>query len=236
MVLGAVMNESSSVVGLGGSPVATTLDAATLWAEFGPPLRRFLARRVPPGVEADDLVQEVFVRVIRNLGSVRSAGRPEAWLFQIARNALRDALRVRVRRDQRTDALEADLPAADGTDAERTAESELAPCLTGMVGRLAEPYRSAIALTSLQGLTQTDAARQAGISVSGMKSRVQRGREQLRQLLVSCCAVGLDVRGGVSDFHPREPGSCGGPSTAAATSTCGAGACCAPRPRGASHD
>ena len=65
-----------------------------LWEQFGPPLRGFLARRVPPGVDADDLVQEVFLRVIRGLAALRSTDRPEAWLFQIARNALRDSLRA----------------------------------------------------------------------------------------------------------------------------------------------
>ncbi|MGE3179848.1 MAG: sigma-70 family RNA polymerase sigma factor [Vicinamibacterales bacterium] len=220
------MAESASNVGSGADRVPPAMDAATLWADFGPPLRRFLARRVPPGIEADDLLQEVFVRVVRNLGSLRGTDRPEAWLFQIARNALRDALRVRVRRDERTDALEVDPPDERDTAGERAAASELAPCLTGMIRRLEEPYRTAITLTSLQGVTQAEAARQAGISISGMKSRVQRGREQLRQMLVICCAVSLDVRGGVSDFRPREPGSCVGPSVDATPRGRTGGRCC----------
>lgn len=201
------------------------VDPERLWEEFRPPLRGFLARRVPPGVDADDLVQEVFLRVIRSLASLRSSDRPEAWLFQIARNALRDSLRARFRRDGRTDALEVDLPAAPDAAADRAAEAELAPCLTAMIGRLAEPYRTAITLTSLQGVTQADAARQAGISISGMKSRVQRGRTQLRRMLVTCCAIAVDVRGGVSDFHAREPGKCGGPAPAEPAGACRPGPC-----------
>jgi RNA polymerase sigma-70 factor (ECF subfamily) len=207
----------------GGQP--PPIDPETLWEQFGPPLRGFLARRVPAGVDADDLVQDVFLRVIRSVSSLRSTDRPEAWLFQIARNALRDALRARLRRDGRTDPLDDDLPAAIDALAERAAEEELAPCLTAMIDRLAEPYRTAITLTSLQGVTQADAARLAGISISGMKSRVQRGRDQLRQMLVTCCAIAVDVRGGVSDFHRREPGACGGPAAGATTATCGAAPC-----------
>jgi RNA polymerase sigma-70 factor (ECF subfamily) len=207
-VVGAAMTQDPSEVGaLVGPPLSA--DPAALWASFAPPLRAFLARRVPPGVEADDLLQDVFVRVVRHLGTLRGTDRPEAWLFQIARNALRDTLRARQRRDGRTDPLETDLPAEPDREAVRQAEAELAPCLTAMIGRLAEPYRAAIELTSLQGLTQADAARHAGISVSGMKSRVQRGREQLRHLLVTCCQIDVDVRGGVSDFHVRVPGACG---------------------------
>jgi len=205
--------------------VLVVMDPARLWEEFGPPLRGFLARRVPPGVDADDLVQEVFLRVVRSVGSLKRTERPEAWLFQIARNALHDSLRARLRRDGRTDALEVDLPAQDDAAADRAAEAELAPCLTAMIGRLAEPYRTAITLTSLQGVTQASAARHAGISVSGMKSRVQRGRDQLRQMLVTCCAVAVDARGGVSDFHRREPGACGAATPSATAATCRPQAC-----------
>lgn len=222
-MLEAVMSSSDPHVREPGTP--SPPDVATLWAEFAPPLRGFLARRVPPGVDPDDLVQEVFLRVIRNLATLRRTDRPEAWLFQIARNALRDSLRVRLRRDGRTDTLETDLPAETPED-ERAAEVALAPCLAGMIQRLAEPYRTAITLTSLQGATQTAAAHQLGVSVSGMKSRVQRGRDQLRQMLAACCAVAVDGRGAVSDFSPRAAGACGGPSTPeTASGGCGPSAC-----------
>jgi RNA polymerase sigma-70 factor (ECF subfamily) len=192
--------------------VPLSSDVSALWEAFAPPLRAFLARRVPSGVEPDDLLQDVFLRVIRHLGSLRAEDRPEAWLFQIARNALRDSLRARQRRDGRTDSLEGDLPAPVDADIDRAAEAELAPCLTAMIARLDEPYRSAIEMTSLRGLTQADAARDAGISLSGMKSRVQRGRGQLRQMLVRCCEIDVDTRGGVSDFHVRFAGACGEPN------------------------
>ncbi len=188
-------------------------DPQALWNAFAPPLRAFLARRVPAGVEADDLLQDVFLRVVKHLDSLRSTERPEAWLFQIARNALRDSLRARQRKDGRTDPLEVDLPADTDTAAVRDSEEELAPCLTPMIRRLSEPYRTAIELTSIQGLTQAEAAKQAGISLSGMKSRVQRGREQLRQMLVRCCEIDVDVRGGVSDFHLRSADACRGDDT-----------------------
>ena len=188
-------------------------DPATLWDHFAPPLRAFLARRVPAGVEPDDLLQDVFLRVVKHLDSLRSTERPEAWLFQIARNALRDALRARQRKDGRTDSLEVDVPAAADTAVVRESEEVLAPCLTPMIGRLAKPYRTAIELTSLRGLTQAEAARHVGVSLSGMKSRVQRGREQLRQMLVRCCEIDVDVRGGVSDFHLRSADACSGDNT-----------------------
>jgi RNA polymerase sigma-70 factor, ECF subfamily len=201
-------------------------DTSLMWTEFSGRLRAFVARRAPLGIEPDDVVQEVFLRVMRHLPSLREADRLEAWLFQIARNTLYDAMRVRQRRDRRNDAL--DIDALEETSAEdgRAAEAELAPCLTPMVARLREPYRQAIELTSVHGLTQTEAAERAGVSVSGMKSRVQRAREQLKAMLLRCCEIDVDRRRGVADFHLRDSASCG-TSTEAPTSPsgCGVGTC-----------
>jgi RNA polymerase sigma-70 factor (ECF subfamily) len=201
-------------------------DTSLMWAEFAGRLRAFVARRVPAGIEPDDVVQEVFVRVVRHLPSLRDAERIEGWLFQIARNTLRDAMRARQRRDRRTDTLEIDVPAEADTEDVRAAEAELAPCLTPMVARLAEPYRSAIELTSVHGLTQTEAAKRVGVSVSGMKSRVQRARDQLKEMLLRCCEVDVDRRRGVADYHLRESAACGTRSNRSASeSGCGISGC-----------
>lgn len=175
------------------------------WTAFADTLRGFVGRRVPAGVDPDDVVQEVFLRAVRHMDRLRDADRIEAWLYQIARNAIADALRARHRRDSRMTPLDADVPEPDPEDP-GTAEAELAPCLTPMIARLAEPYRSAIELTTTAGLTQTEAARRLGLSISGMKSRVQRGRAQLKRLLLECCDVEIDRRGAVSSYQPR--GAC----------------------------
>ena len=198
-------------------------DTSLMWADFAGRLRAFVARRVPAGIDPDDVVQEVFLRVVRHLPSLRDAERIESWLFQIARNTLYDAMRARQRRDSRTDALDIDMPAE--AEEVRAAEAELAPCLTPMVGRLEEPYRQAIELTSVYGLTQAEAARRAGVSVSGMKSRVQRAREQLKLMLLRCCEVDVDRRRGVADFHLRESASCGADDSSPRSSACGVGTC-----------
>lgn len=201
-------------------------ETSLMWAEFAGRLRAFVARRVPPGIEPDDVVQEVFLRVMRHLPSLRETDRIEAWLFQIARNTLHDAMRARQRRDGRTDALEIDMPDDTSSENVRAAEAELAPCLAPMVARLRQPYRQAIELTSMHGLTQAEAAKRTGVSVSGMKSRVQRARDQLKTMLLRCCEVDVDRRRGVADFHMRESASCGGSSDVSRSpSGCGVAAC-----------
>lgn len=202
-------------------------DFAALWVEFAAPLRAFLARRVPPAVDPDDVLQEVFLRAVKHLPSLRDADRVESWLFQIARNGLRDTLRARRRRDGRTESLEVDVPAETSLGDDRTAEAELMPCLAPLIARLEEPYRSAIELTALRGLTQREAARQADVSVSGMKSRVQRAREHLKTMLVRCCEIEIDSRGAIADYQVRESSPCVGPGGTAkpAARRCVPGTC-----------
>lgn len=180
-----------------------------LWAELAPPLRSFVARRMPAGADADDLVQEIFLRIHEHLPALRDGERIDGWIFQIARHVLADAFRRR-RRQRVLGERVADepLPVVD----ERTAVAELTACLPPMIARLPEPYRSAVELTELHGLTQDEAARRAGLSLSGMKSRVQRGRAQLREIVMATCAIELDVRGGVTACEPR-PGGCGSPAS-----------------------
>ena len=65
-------------------------------------------------------------------------------------------------------------------------------------------------LTELEGVTQKDAAAKLGLSISGMKSRVQRGRGKLKDVVLDCCEVELDRRGGLVDYRRRNGDVLGG--------------------------
>ncbi len=181
---------------------------SSLWRELGTRLRTFLASRAPAGVDADDLTQEVFVRIQQHLQEVRDAEKIEAWIFQIARNVLADSLRARQRREALSAQLEHDAPEDEAAEAYRDAEAKLSSCMGTLVDRLPEPYRTAIQLTEMQGLTHAEAARLAGVSLSGMKSRVQRGRERLKVILLDCCRVELDCRNAVITYQRRDGEAC----------------------------
>jgi RNA polymerase sigma-70 factor (ECF subfamily) len=90
--------------------------------------------------------------------------------------------------------------------------AELARCLRPLLSGLAPEQRRAVELIDLDGLAQADAARREGVSLSGMKSRVQRGRRRLAELLGQCCALTLDARGVPMDYTSSSrgcDGSCG---------------------------
>lgn len=89
-----------------------------------------------------------------------------------------------------------------------TLEQLLAAYRVSSIARLPSPYREALTLTEIEGFTQKAAADALGIPLSGMRSRVQRGREKLRELLDECCRIGVDCRGPVISCEPRDPSDC----------------------------
>lgn len=175
------------------------------WRELEDRLRPFVARRVGES-DVDDVVQEIFVRMLRGLPGLRDDQRFGPWVYQIARSAIADQHRDRARHpvsgEQPPEQVAPDADESDGV-----VERALAGVVAGFVARLPSPYREALTLTELEGMTQREAAAQLGISVSGMKSRVQRGRRLLRGALEDCCAIALDARGRVIDCIPRPDGA-----------------------------
>lgn len=172
------------------------------WPDVAARLRPFIARRVAPA-DLDDVLQDVFVRMQRGLSTLREDDRFTPWLFQIARSSIAEHLRTRARHPLPADAPEDELPAEPGGD-DREAARSLAGCVSMFVAMLPSPYREAVTLVELEGLTTREAAEMVGISVSGMKSRVQRGRAQLRELLETCCEIAIDARGKVTGYEPRK--------------------------------
>ncbi len=187
------------------------------WEELHANLRAFIGRRVRNQADVDDLVQRVLLQIVKNVGSIRDTERLHAWVYRTARNVIVDHYRLATVRREVASGDAADIeevqPPVAGQEAtaedEGTALSELATCLAPMLERLPAAHRDAIMLTELDGLNQADAARRSGISVSGMKSRVQRGRRQLKTLLDQCCRIQLDRRGGVMAYAPRSDDGCG---------------------------
>jgi RNA polymerase sigma-70 factor (ECF subfamily) len=181
------------------------LDTEAIWESFHGRLLGFVARRVPDRDSAEDIVQEVMLRVHRHVGDLEHSPAVGAWIHQIARNAIADHYRrAAVRREEPsgTDFDHYDAPRSEPASADL--RSELAACVGPLLERLGARYREAITLTELEGLTQAGAAARIGVSTSGMKSRVQRARAQLRELLAGCCEITLDRRGAITGYEPRR--------------------------------
>ena len=162
-------------------PTATTLqpapgDLEQLWRDFSGDLRAFIARRVSTPEDADDILSIVFLRMARSLDGLRDQDRLLGWMYSITRNAITDYYRSAAhRRELPVDAVP-DNPAADRFETDEAVQKELAACLVPMLSGLPAEQAEAVKMVDLGARTHADAAGEAGISVSGMKSRVQRGR------------------------------------------------------------
>lgn len=189
--------------------------ADQLWTDLSAGLRAFVGRRVRNPADVDDIVQRVFLSVHRGLPSLRDAERVHAWIYRTARNAITDHYRSPVRRREVSVGGEADLAEAAGDrhgpaeENEQSAASELAGCLQPLMRSLPPADVEALRLTELEGVTQTEGAARLGLSVSGMKSRVQRARRRLRETLELCCRVEIDRRGSVREYERRREDGCG---------------------------
>ena len=171
----------------------------TAWKAHEAELLRFIAARLPDREEARDLLQEVFLRALRQPDALCGVENPRAWLFQVARNLLID--RFRLQRQQLP--LDEDWPAAEIPEVPPV--DRLADCLPRVLGELAEADREAIRLCDIEGLSQQEFAQHQGLSLAAAKSRVQRARRRLRARLVQACQVRFDGEGQVCCFVPRPP-------------------------------
>ncbi len=184
-----------------------------LWADLHGRLRAFVGRRIRDPHAADDVAQEVLLRLHRSFGELRAEDRLVAFAYRVARNAIIDHYRASARSkevvsDSDKLAAQIDSDPGAGSDDDERAREEIARCIEPLVARLPSPYREALAATDLGKLSQVQAAELEGLSVPGMKARVQRGRAKLHELLTRCCELAHDEASGVVEVQRKGPCAC----------------------------
>jgi RNA polymerase sigma-70 factor (ECF subfamily) len=169
------------------------------WDSHESELRAWLRRRLDNSHDAEDLLQDLFIKALRQDKKFCEIANARAWLYEVARNTLADRLRVKREQIELPDNLTAvhDEPAAVDT---------LAACLPRVLAKLPEEDREAITRCDLEGMRQQDYARLKNLSLPGAKSRVQRARKRLRDELTQTCGVRFDEAGNVCCFVPGGAG------------------------------
>ncbi len=150
-----------------------------IWREYYTRLLSFIQSRVGNSSIADDILQEVFVRIHSHIDTLKESSKIQSWIYQIARNAIIDHYRL-----HKTQKLPAAL-ANPETDPGDKAKQEIEGCILPMIQSLPEQYRMALMLSEIEGLTQREVAAKQGLSLSGAKSRIQRGREMIKERLLN---------------------------------------------------
>lgn len=173
------------------------MNSELVWNKFSDKVRNFLLKRVDDVSIADDLLQEVFLKIHLGLPKLKDDNKLENWVFQIAYNQVNDFFRKESK--SKIESLNEAV-----FEAELSPEHDLTDCLTPFIASLPEMYRQAILLSEVDGLKQQAVADKLNISLSGAKSRIQRGRELIKQHFVECCQFHLDDNGKLRGEHKHR--------------------------------
>jgi len=162
-------------------------DTLSIWEGLKGNLYRFILKRVKNEVEAEDILQEVFIKIHLNLDSLKNRANVQAWAYQITRNQIADFYK------ENRQAVE-----LQDTTLEKLSEPErkhLYCCFESFIQELPQKYRSVIELISVEGKQQQEVAELLGVSLANTKSRVHRAKEMLKEKFVNCCRFTMDEHG-----------------------------------------
>ena len=168
-----------------------------IWNDFNKELYGFIKKKVKSSDIADDILQDVFVKIHLKLSTLSNSDKLISWVYQITRNSILDYFR----RSKHFAEMPDDLIVLEDSE---IYNDDFVKCLKPMLNQLPEIYKDAIINTELGNLSQKEFAEKSGISYSGAKSRVQRGRQQLSELFRQRCKVKADRYGNIIDFHTNE--------------------------------
>lgn len=154
---------------------------------------RYLRHRLSDAHTASDVLQDVFVKAMRQGEGFCNLDNPRAWLFQVARNAVIDRARAATHHVPMEDA-EPELQAPTAETLEPV--DALAGCVDRVLGELAPEDAAILQACDIKGQTQREYAEQHGLSLPAAKSRLLRARQRMRDRLTTACRVHFDPDSG----------------------------------------
>ncbi|MBN8642827.1 MAG: RNA polymerase sigma factor SigZ [Flavobacteriales bacterium] len=178
-----------------------TTEVNTIWNDFHKELRVFILNKTRNSDDTDDILQDVFIKIIRNIDKVNQAKNLRGYLYGIVRNAVNDYFKKGISSSTIDEIDEA--ITEEETQSLNTTIAEC--CIKPFINKLPNNYREALLITEFQDISQKELAEKLNISYSGAKSRVQRGKEKLKELIQNCCSYDSDKYGNLID---RESKNC----------------------------
>jgi len=177
-----------------------TTGVTTIWTDFHKELKGFILNKTRNPADTDDILQEVFIKIIRNIDKVNQAENLRQYLYGIVRNAINDYFRNKRQIIDNTEIVE------KFTEEEtQSLNSTIADCcVKPFINKLPDNYRDALLITEFQDISQKELAEKLNISYSGAKSRVQRGKEKLKELILNCCSFQSDTYGNLIDPEDKN--------------------------------
>ncbi|MCF8020673.1 MAG: RNA polymerase sigma factor SigZ [Vallitaleaceae bacterium] len=176
-----------------------------IWNKFNYELLNYIKSKVSDQYEAEDILQDVFIKIYKNIDQLDDEAKLKSWLYKITNNTIIDWYRKRKATDINIDLF--DIPIRVEEDL-LTMNDEIGACLIKFLGRLPKKYRDPLEMYEFKGMKHKDISNVLSISLSGSKTRVQRARVKLREVLVACCELELDTYGNVMAYKKKEDYQC----------------------------
>jgi len=177
-----------------------------LWKELAGPVRGYLRKQTGSDADADDLLQEVFLRIHRNVCHLKDTSKLQGWVYRIAHNVV--ISQVRSRKHRIPAEVDPDTM-SDGSEPSGRDAIDLTPTLRRFMQQLPAIYREPLIRQEFQGQSLQEISEELGLTLTATKSRVRRGRTQLREMLDRCCRFEFDRRGKVIEAIPWGDCACG---------------------------
>lgn len=166
-----------------------------IWTDLHEELRKFIFSKVRDIDKSEDIMQDVFLKIHLNIHTLSDSSKLTSWVYQITRNAVADYYR-------KTN-LEVQIDGFDFAEQENNEPLYLSlnNCINQKINKLPKKYKQAILLTYLDDYSQIALAEKLNLSYSGAKTRVQRGREKLKDLIIDCKNVETDNNGNLISYQ-----------------------------------
>ena len=171
----------------------------SIWNEYHKQLLMFILKWVSDKDTAEDILQNVFMKILSRINSLKDNTKIKNWLFQITRNTIIDHFRE----SKVSENIPSDLQEEDD-EINNDIIEEVGNWISPFIRSLPEKYQEALYLSEIKGMSQKDLAAHLGISYTGAKSRVQRGKKMLKEKLTQCCIFHTDKYGNIMDYDHKK--------------------------------
>ena len=178
----------------------------SIWNSFNRDLYKYILSRVKDKDAAKDILQDTFIKIQKNIHSLKDDKSLKFWIYKITYNSVIDYFRkLNYDRNEINEIYDENIKSVKDEIIEKDDRtSELAECIVPFINKLPEKYKEALMLTEFKNYSQKELAGHLGISYSGAKSSVQRGKVMLKELFEDCCNISYDRYGNIMDYKSRR--------------------------------
>ena len=180
------------------------MDFWKIYDQYYGPVRKFILAYVRDEWVADDLIQETFVRIQKNLEDVRDDSKMSSWIFRIAHNRCHDHFRQAKRSSLNDRTIQQEIATFKEALVQKELEQQqMGECVQDKMDLLPPDYRTVLVLSDIMAFSHKEIAEILDISVSNVKVRVHRARKKFRAILEEHCRFEIDERS-VLVCDPKE--------------------------------